>query len=92
MPDAPAPAHTVQSKKNSDSLIKRFWHKLVGSSDTTPEKDKQKDTAKKLPIGWVVVYIGLIIWGIFYVVNYLPQISGWTQAGEYEQSIEDGSK
>ncbi len=52
-PDAPAPAQTVQpvqtvqSKKNSDSLIKRFWHKLVGSSDATPEKDKQKDTAKK---------------------------------------------
>ena len=56
------------------------------------EDMEAKDTAKKLPLGWVIVYVGLIIWGIFYVVSYLPQISGWTQAGEYEQSVGDGSK
>ena len=47
LPDSPAPTHTVQSKKNSDSLIKRFWHKLVGSSETGSEKDKQQKIPQK---------------------------------------------
>ena len=47
LPDSPAPTHSVQSKKNSDSLIKRFWHKLVGTSKTESEKDKQQKAPKK---------------------------------------------
>jgi ribonuclease E len=34
LPDAPAP---IQNKKNSASLISRFWDKLVGSSTTETE-------------------------------------------------------
>ncbi len=48
LPDAPAP---VQNKKNSASLISRFWDKLVGSSATegetaTPEPSSQEKTSK----------------------------------------------
>lgn len=56
------------------------------------EDMEAKETAKKLPLGWVVLFVGLILWGIFYTVKYHPAISGWTQAGEYEQSVGDGSK
>ena len=51
-----------------------------------------RDTAHKLPLGWVVLYIGLILWGIFYVATYLPALTGWTQEGAYEQSIQADEK
>ncbi|HYQ81281.1 MAG TPA: cbb3-type cytochrome c oxidase N-terminal domain-containing protein [Anaeromyxobacteraceae bacterium] len=43
-----------------------------------------KDTAKKLPWGWRLLFIGLIAWGAFYLWRYSPWSTGWTQAGEYE--------
>ncbi len=46
-----------------------------------------KATAKKLPLGWLMLYIGLIVWGIYYFVQYTPAISGWTQASAYEESL-----
>ena len=30
------------------------------------------ETARKLPLGWLVLYWGLIAWGIFYLVMYSP--------------------
>ncbi len=39
LPDAPAP---VRNSKTSDSLIQRFWQKLVGSSDEKPAKNVTK--------------------------------------------------
>ena len=51
------------------------------------EEFEAKDTAKKLPLGWLMLYIGLILWGVYYFVQYTPAISGWTQAGAYEESI-----
>ena len=52
------------------------------------EDFEAKDTAHKLPIGWLVLFVGLIVWGVLYVFLYLPQISGWTQGSAYEQSLE----
>lgn len=43
-----------------------------------------KDTAKKLPWGWLLLYFGLIAWGAAYLWAYSPWSTGWTQAGEYE--------
>ncbi|MBF0557606.1 MAG: hypothetical protein HQL08_02375 [Nitrospirae bacterium] len=48
---------------------------------------EREDTKKKLPIGWLLLYIGLIIWGIYYAVSFTPEISGWSQAREYTESI-----
>ncbi|MDO8282100.1 MAG: cbb3-type cytochrome c oxidase N-terminal domain-containing protein [Thermodesulfovibrionia bacterium] len=45
-----------------------------------------KDTAHKLPVGWLILFWGLIIWGIFYFAAYTPEISGWSQAKDYEES------
>ncbi len=39
----------------------------------------REDTAHKLPIGWVILFLGLILWGVYYFVSYTPAISGWTQ-------------
>jgi choline-glycine betaine transporter len=46
-----------------------------------------KETANKLPIGWQILFWGLILWGIYYFVAYTPAISGWSQAKAYEESI-----
>jgi len=46
-----------------------------------------KETSHKLPVGWLVLFWGLIIWGVYYFATYSPFISGWTQAKAYEESI-----
>ena len=46
-----------------------------------------KETARTLPIGWVILFWGLIIWGVFYFASYTPAISGWSQATEYEEAV-----
>ncbi len=52
------------------------------------EDFEAKETAHKLPIGWVIVYVGLILWGIYYFAAYSPSISGWTQEKAYQESVE----
>ena len=52
------------------------------------EDFEAKETAHKLPIGWVIVYVCLILWGIYYFAAYSPSISGWTQEKAYQESLE----
>jgi hypothetical protein len=51
------------------------------------EDFERQDTKTKLPLGWLILFFGLILWGIFYAVSYTPQISGWTQEGQYHESL-----
>lgn len=51
------------------------------------EKFEDKENSKKLPLGWLCLYIGLIIWGIYYLYMYTPMFTGWTQAGELMESM-----
>ncbi|MFZ6008290.1 MAG: cbb3-type cytochrome c oxidase N-terminal domain-containing protein [Nitrospirota bacterium] len=51
------------------------------------EDMEREDTKKKLPIGWLLLFIGLIVWGIFYSISYTPEISGWSQERQYLESI-----
>jgi hypothetical protein len=51
------------------------------------EAFEAKDTSRKLPVGWLILFWGLIIWGIFYFVSYTPAISGWSQDKAYEESV-----
>jgi N-terminal domain of cytochrome oxidase-cbb3, FixP len=46
-----------------------------------------KDTARKIPHGWLILFWGLILWGIYYLAMYSPVISGWTQEKAYEESV-----
>jgi hypothetical protein len=51
------------------------------------EDFEAKETAHTLPIGWLILFIGLILWGLYYFVSYTPEISGWSQEKEYEESV-----
>lgn len=51
----------------------------------TAEAMEAKETARKLPAGFLLLYFGLIAWGIYYLVTYSPWSTGWTQAGELDQ-------
>ncbi len=43
-----------------------------------------KDTARKLPLGWVLLFWGLIAWGLWYLWAYSPWLGGWSQARDLE--------
>ncbi len=45
----------------------------------------RKDTAHNLPLGWVLFFIALIVWGIYYLYAYTPMFQNWTQNGAYEE-------
>ena len=51
------------------------------------EEFEAKETARKLPLGWLILFWGLIIWGVYYFVSYSPAISGWSQSKAYEESV-----
>jgi hypothetical protein len=48
---------------------------------------EREDTREKLPIGWLILFIGLIVFGIYYAFSFTPQISGWTQEKAYMESL-----
>ncbi len=45
-----------------------------------------KDTARRLPWGWVVLFWGLIIWGVYYAWAYTPP--RWSQGAAYDQAAD----
>jgi hypothetical protein len=47
---------------------------------------ESRETERKLPLGWLLLFWGLIAWGVFYLVMYSPSISGWSQVAEYEET------
>ena len=58
------------------------------SDDTDRLEDFEREESKtKLPIGWILLFTGLIVWGIYYGLTYTPQITGWTQEGQYQESL-----
>lgn len=51
------------------------------------EEFEAKETARIIPAGWLMIFIGLILFGIYYVASYTPEISGWSQEKAYEESL-----
>jgi heme/copper-type cytochrome/quinol oxidase subunit 2 len=51
----------------------------------TAEAMEAKETAQTVPAGWLVLFFGLIAWGVYYLYMYSPWSTGWTQAGELEK-------
>jgi hypothetical protein len=45
-----------------------------------------KETSKSLPWGWLVLFWGLILWGVYYAWTYTPALGGWSQAKAYEDA------
>ncbi len=46
-----------------------------------------KDSSRTIPMGWKILFWGLIVWGVYYVVSYTPIFSGWSQESAYTQSV-----
>jgi hypothetical protein len=49
--------------------------------------EESVDAKRKIPLGWLILFWGLILWGIYYFVSYTPSISGWSQEKAYEESV-----
>lgn len=62
---------------------------IIEEEQDNIEAMNRKDTEHKLPIGWVVFFLALIVWGIYYYIAYTPSISGWTQSQELEQVMQN---
>jgi len=46
-----------------------------------------KTTSRTLPLGWLLLFWGLILFGLYYFVAYTPSIGGWSQERAYTDSI-----
>lgn len=42
------------------------------------------ETSRRLPVGWLLVFWGLIVWGAWYLWTYTPALGGWSQAQDLE--------
>ena len=50
-------------------------------------KFENHETSKKLPVGWLVMSIGLIAFAVYYIIAYTPSFTGWTQTQQYEEAV-----
>ncbi|MEF3254991.1 MAG: hypothetical protein K6348_05440 [Deferribacterales bacterium] len=50
-------------------------------------KFEKEDTKHDLPIGWLILFIGLIIFGVFYTYKYTPSLGGWSQEKAFEENM-----
>jgi cytochrome c oxidase cbb3-type subunit 3 len=48
---------------------------------------EREEGKKKMPLGMTVLFMGLIICGLVYMYLFMPQTTGWTQAGRYEAKV-----
>ncbi|HSN90578.1 MAG TPA: cbb3-type cytochrome c oxidase N-terminal domain-containing protein [Anaeromyxobacteraceae bacterium] len=53
--------------------------------------ESPKETANKLPVGWLVLMWGLIVWGLYYVWAYTPALGGWSQSQDLEGGAASGT-
>ncbi len=51
------------------------------------EQFEAKETSKKLPVGWLLLFWGLIAWGAYYLWAYSPGTGGFTQGVEFNDSL-----
>jgi hypothetical protein len=47
-----------------------------------------KETAHTLPVGWLILFWGLVLWGAFYLYTYTPSLGGWSQEKAYQESVQ----
>ncbi|MBF0566878.1 MAG: c-type cytochrome [Nitrospirae bacterium] len=51
--------------------------------------DNIKEANKGIPVGYVVFFAGTIVWLIWYIVSYTPQISGWSQYKVFDKEMKE---
>ncbi len=45
---------------------------------------ESKETARKIPVGWALLFFGLVAWGAYYLWAYTPAFGGWRQTQDIE--------
>ncbi len=50
-----------------------------------------KETSHRLPLGWVLLFWGLVVWGCYYLWAYTPALGGWSQAQDLEAGAAAGT-
>ena len=55
------------------------------------EQFEAKETSHRLPAGWLVLFFGLIAFGVFYLWAYTPSLGGWSQSQDLDGSATSGS-
>ena len=43
-----------------------------------------KETSHEIPLGWGLLFWGLIVFGVYYLWAYTPSLGGWQQAQDVE--------
>ena len=49
------------------------------------------ETSRKLPVGWLLLFWGLIVWGAYYLWAYTPALGGWSQARDVDGAAAPGT-
>ncbi|NUQ80383.1 MAG: c-type cytochrome [Bacteroidetes bacterium] len=47
----------------------------------------RNESKHKLPFSFIVLALILLAFGVYYIPQYLPGISGWTQEGEFKETM-----
>jgi len=56
----------------------------MGEFDGIQEREAGRSS---MPLGMAILFLGLVLFGLIYLYLFLPQTTGWTQAGQYQRSM-----
>ena len=54
----------------------------------TADALQAKETESKIPLGWWLLFWGLIVWGVYYAWTYTPSLGGWSQEKAFQESTQ----
>lgn len=50
-----------------------------------------KETSHTIPVGWALLFWGLVVFGAYYLWAYTPALGGWQQAQDAEGGASAGT-
>jgi hypothetical protein len=50
-----------------------------------PSAFEAKETSRVLPAGWLLLFWGLVVWGVWYLWAFTPALGGWSQAKDLDE-------
>ncbi|RMG01325.1 MAG: cytochrome C [Nitrospirae bacterium] len=53
------------------------------------EFDDIKEEHNRIPRGWLLFFFGVIVWLVYYIFSFTPQISGWSYYDKYEKEAKE---
>lgn len=49
--------------------------------------DGVREENNKIPVGWLICFIAVIVWLVWYIYAHTPEISGWSYYDKFEQDM-----